>query len=285
MSGIQEDAIHVMISQISRIWTQIPILGFNWSIFATEFNLSSDHLKTTDNIQIHQKNKNYRILEQAIFYFLNSFNREDPTSTLQMIRILAKEIVRTIIWDHHEKEYFKDRFAPIFRVAEIPLENTESIPLAAIVGKPYRFINEEGLSDFFLELTQEINITFNTGCYTSTAFLTRKLLESLVLSILMKEYGGSEPSKYLNNSGRTKGFEKLCKEFWTTFRQSLYKRTHVRNPADLQKLEDNLDNLRNEFNIDVHQLGNFKKQEDLAKVREDIQHLINFLLNLHSNMK
>jgi len=283
LSQIEIDAVQVLISQISRIWTKIPKWNFNWTIFATEFNLSGKHLNTTDNIQVHQNKPDSRMVEQAIFFFLNSVYQEDPTTTLHIIRKLTKEIVYSINPDSFERLELEDQFAPIFKIAKIPLENTESIPLANLVGKPYRFINESGLGDFILALAQEINVSFNTGCYTSTAFLTRKLLESLVLSILKKQYGTVNKDKYLTDNGRTRNFVHLCKEFWTVYDDILHNLTPVRD-SDRQKLENNLDDLRTEFNIDAHLVSTFKKQVDLINVREDIQDLVNFLSNLHSNM-
>ena len=87
----------------------------------------------------------------------------------------------------------------------------------------------------------------------------------------------------MTKSGRTRNFESLCEEFWAVFDGILYNITNVRDLV-LQKLKTDLDELRKDFNIDVHQLGNFKKQVDLINVREDIQDLVNFLSNLHGNM-
>lgn len=197
MSQIEDDAVHILIAQISRIWSQIPIHDFNWRILATEFRIVPPESNTCHHIEVHQNEGNYRVMEQAIRYLLESLYDKDPSKALQMIRVLTKEIVAQIAWDHYRRDYFKDRFGSIFRLAEIPLEENQGIPLAALVGQPFRYVDESGLSDFFLKLAQEINIAFNTGCYTSTAFLTRKLLESLVASVLIKEFGSTDPSKYL----------------------------------------------------------------------------------------
>jgi len=284
VSQIEDDAVHILIAQISRIWSQIPIHDFNWSILATEFRLMPPESNTCNHIEVHQNKPNYRVMEQAISHMLESLYDKDPSKALQMIRVLTKEIDAHIDWDHYKRDYLRDRFRPIFRLAEISLEN-QDIPLVALVGQPFRYIDESGLSDFFLKMAQEINIAFSTGCYTSTAFLTRKLLESLVVSVLMKEFGSTDPSKYLTKNGRTKGFESLCKEFWNAFQGSFFKRSSVREPTDLSRLRTNLDSLRDSFNIDVHQLGGFKKSNDLMDVRNDIQGLVYFLWNLYNNIK
>lgn len=285
MTEVENDALQSLISDIVLMWKHIPLsrIGYNWKILISGFNLEERYLTIAGHIETHQNNENHRIMEQAISALLNGFVTENPSIALQIMKALAKDIVNSVPWDYDEKKYLEDRFHSIFALSKIPFD--QDFSLVALIGQQQsQYIIESGFSDFFLRLVREINITFSTGCYTSTAFLVRKLLESIVVSTLMKEYGATDKSKYLTRGGRTKGFEKLCEEFWSTYENILSGRLWPSSTFDISGRKDTLETIRNDFNIIVHVLTSFKKRDDLVQVREDLQDLVDFLWNVYQTM-
>ena len=283
LSDPEEDAFQSIIAQISQIWVQIPITEFNWKVFVSEFNFPSNWV---GGLQSYQNYNEQRKLSQHIVWVLEYLHQKDPTLTIQMVHTLAKQIANYHISDEHYRlEYLKERFGAIFRLAEIPLGEDRTIPLDAIVGSPFRFLDETGMSDFFLLLIQEINVAFNTGCYTSAGFLSRKLLESLLLSTLKRRYQNTNPSVYtIMSRGWTKGFKELIDEFRTRFDTDFKSLSAIQNQTDIDRLLKNLDGFRVEFNVVVHELGSFKTRDNLLDSRADLQYLVCFLWNLMSNI-
>ena len=103
-----------------------------------------------------------------------------------MARRLANEVVISITDEHIRYHELSTKYPLVFNTGKKFTEDTTiSVPPIPItlIGN---FINTEGISGLFGSLIAEINNSYNCGCYIAAGFLARKLLESLVISIMQK---------------------------------------------------------------------------------------------------
>ncbi len=143
---------------------------------------------------------------------------------------------------------------------------------------------------FFLDLVNEINDAFDAECYTCTAFLSRKLLESLVISIFQRKFGNEHFDYYLYKDSktgeyRTRAFGKVLTKFWEIFDDNLFAYSSSFNRKKIASLKEDMNSLKNDFDVDVHQLNSFADKEYLLGVRKALQDLIKFLQHIEGQIK
>ena len=152
------------------------------------------------------------------------------------------------------------------------------------------FIKSRDFTGKFYELVNEINDAFNSKCYVCTTFLSRKLMENLVISILTKIFGHTNEDYYVrkNKEGRVIGnkrFAIVLQKFWDVFQKDISKFSHLHDEKQLAYIEKKMTELRDDFNVDVHELGTFRSKKKLLAIREELGNIISFLRELDSRIK
>jgi len=91
----------------------------------------------------------------------------------------------------------------------------EPMQILTSIRKLPKYLDVEFAEYFYTQLKDEINSTYKLGMFTSTMFLSRKLLENLVIDILRKKFPASTPGNlelYFNpTQGRFNDFTILLK--------------------------------------------------------------------------
>ncbi len=151
------------------------------------------------------------------------------------------------------------------------------------------FIDPKEFKGLFLDLVNEINDAFDADCYVCTAFLSRKLLESLVISILQRKFGKKHRTYYLyqdsNGEYRTKAFGKVLAKFWEIFDEHIIQYSPSINSKKIAKLKNDLEILKNDFDVDVHQLSGFADEEYLLGARTSLMNLLKFLQHIENQIR
>ncbi|MHA2133899.1 MAG: leucine-rich repeat domain-containing protein [Candidatus Thorarchaeota archaeon] len=150
--------------------------------------------------------------------------------------------------------------------------------------KRVSFIDPKDFSGFMYELVCEINDSFEANCYVCTAFLSRKLMENLVVSIMSQKFGNDHPEYYMEKdrqgNWRTKSFHKTLRKFWGVFREAFIPFSPTKGEKGLDKLKKNMKRLKNDFNVDVHEVGCLRDEKSLLTVRSDLKEIIQFLKHI-----
>ncbi len=150
------------------------------------------------------------------------------------------------------------------------------------------YINPLDFGGLMYDLVEEINNAFSAGCYVCTAFLSRKLLENLVISILQRKFGKNDSGLYLykdrRGEYRSKSFSELLTNFWIAFPDEIIKFSPTTNRKKTDKLKADLEKLKNDFNVDVHHLGSFTDRDSLLDIRKNLNNLIKFLNHIEKQI-
>lgn len=159
----------------------------------------------------------------------------------------------------------------------------------AKVQKRASFIDPTDFSGLMYELVREINDSFEANCYVCTAFLSRKLMENIVVSIMSQKFGKDHREYYMeqNKIGnwKTKSFNRIMGKFWSVFSEKLIPFSATTDEKRLDKLKENMYRLKDEFNVDVHQLGSFRDEKSLMTVRSDLKGIVQFLKHIEDRIK
>ena len=151
------------------------------------------------------------------------------------------------------------------------------------------FIDPKEFKGLFLDLVNEINDAFDADCYVCTAFLSRKLLESLVISILQRKFGKKHRTYYLyqdsNGEYRIKAFGKVLAKFWEIFDEHIIQYSHSIKSKKIAKLKNYFEILKNDFDVDVHQLSGFADEEYLLGARKSLMNLLKFLQHIGNQIR
>lgn len=143
------------------------------------------------------------------------------------------------------------------------------------------YIDLQGFDGLMFDLVQEINDAFNAECYVCTAFLSRKLLKSLVISIMQKLFGKTNHEYYLSrDKTRTRSFGKVLSNFWKVFPDHIQQFSPIFDRVKIDKIEKEIGQLKDDFNIDVHQPGSFTDKDKLLDVRRTLVKVTKFLKHI-----
>jgi len=151
------------------------------------------------------------------------------------------------------------------------------------------FIEPKEFKGFMYDLVREINDAFNAECYVCTAFLSRKLLESLVISILQRKFSTEHSEYYLyqdpTGEYRTRAFGRVLTKFWEIFDDHLIRISPAYHSRKISKMKKDLDRLKSDFDVDVHQLHSFADEEYLLGARKTLLDLIKFLQYIEGQIR
>jgi uncharacterized protein with PIN domain len=152
-----------------------------------------------------------------------------------------------------------------------------------------KFIDSTDFHGLMYELVREINDAFEANCYVCTAFLSRKFMENLLVSIMSRKYGKDHRDYYMEKdrqgNWKTKSFNKILGKFWSVFEDEFVPFSATTDVKRLDRLKKNMTRLKNDFNVDVHQLGSFKDEKSLLSVRTDLKDIIQFLKHIDDRIK
>jgi len=159
----------------------------------------------------------------------------------------------------------------------VELRQEEETPSRRKPLRPEALIGTDGFDGFFLQIAKEVNRAFDCGCYVATAALSRKLLEALLLSIMQKRYGSSHPEYYFR-SGKPAPLERILSRFWRSFSSDFLQFSPTREEARLDAIRRNLKGLKDDMNVDVHEIGSLTDRQSLIDTKKQIQEVMDFLL-------
>lgn len=149
----------------------------------------------------------------------------------------------------------------------------------------FDYLDTTGFDGLFFNLVEEINGTYPFGFYVSTAFLSRKLLESLLIGILQRKYAGTADDElYQKPDGRYQGFYSMAESFWDRFDNDFKSYSNLTNETLLDEMKDRIDVLRKRFNANVHQPGSFPSKSFLDGYRNDLVAVVTFLNHIYTNL-
>jgi hypothetical protein len=133
------------------------------------------------------------------------------------------------------------------------------------------------LKHLYSQLITEINDTYSFASYTATMMLCRKLIENLFLEIILIRYkeGNAELEEFYEK-GRVKDFSKLIK-FFKQHRDELTNHAAV-SRRDLDSTISKVKELNNKFNSFTHVLQRHAKENDVVKIKDKLNFIIDNLV-------
>ena len=285
MSDEQSKAITVLMGQLSNLWRDAE-MHVDWAPLIAEFQLRDELSDEKVGYLIRKQYfRDWAQITDALWEFLRfAYQIVNSGRTTALMRRLCHEVVRAFPLTHEKHEYLSIKYPMVFEIGEQPLAGGMLIPLVYNPGVDNSFINESGFSGHFLGLVHEINRAHSSGCTLSTAFLSRKLLESLLISIVQRKYGTTHSDYFLTRTGRFKDFSGISAKFWGNFREDFLPFSSITDQPSLDSIRTELDKLREGFNIDVHQLGTLTDRRSLENVRDSLNRLVDFLKYLDDHL-
>ena len=282
MNPEEKKAIKMLAAQISSAIAEFEIRpGF--SMLSAEYGLD-EYL----GYYLLRKEKfgDWAELRGAVYSFLLVCLKKERDNAILLIRRLAQDIVSAIPEGSSEAETLKSRYPAIVNVSSQPISGSLTSTLPSVIISEL-FIDPAGYSGFFLRLVVEINKCFSNNSPIATAMLSRKLMESLLVSIMQKKYGNSNPEYYQKKNKKFKMLHVVSGKFWNLFKNTndLIPFSPVTDPTELSRLEALIKELKEDFNIDVHQLGVYASRNELLAKRDDLIHVLNFLKHLHDHVQ
>lgn len=282
MNPDDEKGIKMLAAQISSAISEFEFRpGF--SMLSSEYGLG-EYLGSY--LLRKEKFGDWAELREQVHSFLLVCLRNERDNTILLIRRLAHEIVSTIPKGSSEEDTLKSKFPAIVNAASQPISGslTSMLPSAVILES---YIDPAGYSGLFLRLIVEINRCFSSNCPIATAMLSRKLMESLLVSIMQKKYGDTNPEYFMKKNKKFKMLHVVSGKFWKLFNNTndLIPFSPVTDPTELSRLESLIKELKEDFNVDVHQLGVYASRDELLVKRDDLIHVLNFLKHLHDHVQ
>lgn len=145
--------------------------------------------------------------------------------------------------------------------------DADSVPVFAHTSESFIDI-ENTTDDFYDELIGNINKCYRIGVYDGTFVLTRKLLETLVIDLLRKEY----PKSYLHiyyipEEHRFRNFSDLLDVFEYRLKDYQSYSNGMTN-----ELITNINRFRESANADAHSIVRNPSQDEIEGLGEDAEH-------------
>ena len=264
----------ILLAQVAKLvhehWWEIP-----WTIYAQMYGFE-EKIKELPRFLRSQIFRDPDYPENVLTFFNKSYN-EAPERAISMTIV----IVRDMIKESKIKERDLEREYPIVHTylkgeLKIPL-----LELAKIQAIPDYLELSTFPDDFYKKLTENINLSYRYGLYTSTLILVRKFLENLLIDILRKKYGMRNLELFFDkHHGRFRMLNELIKSFETKLSELRLIEPRV------SEITDKLKKLREEGNAAAHALETEIRlqREDLDNIKNDVYFLIASLIRIYNNI-
>jgi hypothetical protein len=277
-----DDAFKMAAGSISGAIAHFGI-KFDWNPLAAVYGLE----KLVNGDLIRHSNWLNPELSEAVFSFLMRCYKEEPEKAIQLVRRLAHDMDDMINQGSPEYNILETKFPMIVEMASEPLSGRIPAPRlpSGLLTEPY--ISPADFTGFFLKIVEEINSCFSKDCPIATSMLLRKLIESLVVSILQKKYGSTHPEYYQKPNGKTLMFGMVLSKFWDRFEntQDIIVFSPVTASSEINIIKSMIDDLKDGFNVEVHQLGVYSTKENLINKRSEVLHVLTFLKHIDDRIQ
>lgn len=114
--------------------------------------------------------------------------------------------------------------------------------------------------------------------------LARKLIESLVISVMQKRFGATHPDYFINENGRFKFISVILRNFCREFDKELKQFSSLTDRKSLARVRNLIDSLIAGFNVSVHQLSAYTTVAALDTKQEDLSYVLDFLKYLDEHV-
>jgi len=281
MESNSAEAAKRIIAQISGAVRNCYV-SISWKPLAAEYGLDEF---VSDWLVRKASFGDWNELSEAVYSFLNKSFEKKPADTIMFLRRLAHEIVDQIPEGSEIAKTLIEKHAVVLKIGREPIsEDILQLGLPTM-GAGADFIDPAGYSGFLLSLVEEINNCYMCKCPVATAMLSRKLLESLVISIMQKKYGSTNPDFYMMPDGRSKPIKEILKKFWSEFGKDLKPFSATTDNSGIDKAKTLLEDIKDGFNVDAHQLGTYTNMKALIDKRPDLLHVLKFLKHIDERVK
>lgn len=240
----------------------------DWKMVASEYMVREEAESTHrfyKSWEFHDDDRGSTTLE-----FLRKVNKEDSDRVVSLIKRVYDLVGGA---DDEELEKY-----PALQALEKGQSKVD-IATRSINSESYIDIDNT-TDDFYDELIDNINRSYQIEVYDGTLVLTRKLLENLVIELLRREYPKSYVRMYhIPEQQRFRNFSDLIEIF--EYRIKDYQ--SYSNGVD-EELIENINQFRESANSDAHSIVRNPSKEEVDELGEDAEYAAKVMFRILRNM-
>jgi hypothetical protein len=265
------DPVESLIAQFSGFLVERDFTRDEWQVVAAEFGVgdkaeSIDRFYRSWNWGDHDR-------QSTAIKFLKSVRKEDKQLALDLMQRVYSKVGGA---EGEELQQF-----PALEALESGDTDDISTGLPYLPVRTERFLDIDNIpGQFYPVLVENINKSYRLGIYDGTLVLTRKLLESLLIDILRKQYGTDEIELYYNPD------EALFQQFndlIDNFDDNIADFKHLCGSLD-DEFIDELDTFRQSANAEAHSIETNLSEDDIDQYRNQARHTARVLFRIYDNM-
>jgi hypothetical protein len=172
---------------------------------------------------------------------------------------------------------FKDELELILESKDDFNDDISSTDIPYAINKEGKYVNIKTTvpNDFYHELIELINKSYDYGIYPAVLIFSRKLLENLIIDILKKYYRNDIGKYYIRNQGRFLGFRNLLENFGEII-------------EDLKSLEPTLNkdivrkigSFKDTANSNAHSLVINVSKDEIDSYKDNLNYLVKLLIKI-----
>ncbi len=145
------------------------------------------------------------------------------------------------------------------------------------------YLQEKGVRSPFVNIIKQINSAYNSKMYVCVDLLTRKLLETVIIDILLKNPG--PVAVWINpQKNHRQTLHYMLTRFWS-FMKTSYKEFIPQYPNEfIKELQDISWDIKKIGDIQAHALVSSAVRQSIENRRDKLQSLIDFLLDFREKI-